>query len=75
MNPINDNAHFWNHLLFASECLESLPSSEAKAGLIAQLDTITEAFADDADPVENYEAYVVLRLAQAIRQALDSAHE
>ena len=76
MNSTQNNVQLWNFLLLSTEKIEALAGQESNEtinALIAQLNTITEAFAEDADPVDNYEAYVVLRLSHAISNALDSA--
>jgi hypothetical protein len=76
MNSTQNNVQLWNFLLLSTEKIEALAGQESNEtinALIAQLNTITEAFAEDADPVDNYEAYVMLRLSHAISNALDSA--
>lgn len=78
MSSGGNRVQFWNHLLATAELMESLPSKEAvgrdpeqiRAQIREQLETISEAFGDGADPVENFEEYVVIKFCQALDAAL-----
>ncbi|MES3006481.1 MAG: hypothetical protein V4751_01790 [Pseudomonadota bacterium] len=76
MSAAGSRVQFWNHLLTAAELIDALPGSESDpvvmALLMEQLETISEAFGDTADPVENFEEFVVIKLSQAIHAALCS---
>lgn len=68
-NP-NEQVHFWNFVLQVADTLEASPNATAKAILREQLCTLNEAFSEDLDPVENYEAFVVAKLCAAIERVL-----
>ncbi len=70
MSNAESNVHFWNHILATAELIEGLEAHEAQTVVMEQLSTISEAFADGADPVESFEEYVVIKLSQAIHSAL-----
>ncbi|MEZ5527568.1 MAG: hypothetical protein R3F26_08555 [Gammaproteobacteria bacterium] len=70
MGDAGDQMHFWNFLLQAAETLEASPDSEARETLQEQLTTLNEAFSALADPVDHYEAFVVLKLGAAIEGCL-----
>ena len=61
---------FWNHLLEVAERIEGHEGEDARKLVLEQLETLSEAFGDNADPVENFEEFVVIRLSQAIHSAL-----
>ncbi len=61
----NDNVQFWNFVLNIAESAKAADSKDAKRILLDQLTTLNEAFSE-CDPVENYEAYVVLKLSAAM---------
>ena len=61
---------FWNHLLEVAERIEGQQGEDARKLVLEQLETLSEAFGDNADPVENFEEFVVIRLSQAIHSAL-----
>ncbi len=69
MSNASDRVHFWNHLLYTAELIETQTGDLARTTVLEQLATIHEAFAEFADPVENYEEYTVVRLSQAIHTA------
>lgn len=69
MSNVSDRVHFWNHLLYTAELIETQTGDLARTTAIEQLATLHEAFAEFADPVENYEEYTVVRLSQAIEAA------
>jgi len=71
MSNFTEQALFWNYVLQMAETLEETPESEAKAVLLEQLGTLNEAFSACTDPVENYEAYVLVKLCAAIEQMLN----
>lgn len=66
MSNASDRVHFWNHLLYTAELIETQSGDAARTTVLEQLATIHEAFAEFADPIENYEEYTVVRLSQAI---------
>lgn len=70
MNNDGANVHFWNHLLYTAELIETVESEHARSVVMDQLNTICEAFGECADPVESFEEYVVIKLSQAIHSAL-----
>lgn len=70
MTSANEQVHFWNYVLQVAETLEASPSANAKLILRDHLGTLQEAFSDDLDPVENYEAFVVTKLCAAIERVL-----
>lgn len=80
MSSGGNRVQFWNHLLATTELIESLHGKESgqlgleqiRAQIREQLGTIGEAFGADADPVENFEEYVVVRFCQALDAALGS---
>lgn len=80
MSSGGNRAQFWNHLLATAELIESLHGKECSQREVQQmmqqireqLGTIGEAFGDGADPVENFEEYVVIRFCQALDAALGS---
>ncbi len=80
MSSGGNRVQFWNHLLATAELVESLHGKEStprdpeqiKALIREQLETISEAFGDGADPVENFEEYVVIKFCQALDAALGS---
>lgn len=71
MTKASDNVHFWNCVLQIAESTNEAKGSEAKKILLDQLTTLNEAFSD-CDPVENYEAYVVLKMSEAITKVIES---
>ena len=73
MNDTNSNVQFWNHVLYAAEAIETSLPGEARSIALAQMVTLMEAFADQSDPVENFEAFVVLRLCDALQHCLQPA--
>jgi len=70
MTERNTHVQFWNHVLFAAEAIEGAAPGEARAIALAQLVTLVEAFGEQTDPVENFEAFVVLRLSDALQRCL-----
>lgn len=80
MNSGGNRVQFWNHLLATSELIESLhdkatdplDQEQIRAQVRELLETISEAFGDSADPVENFEEYVVIKFCQALDAALGS---
>lgn len=70
MNNYNEQVHFWNYVLQVAETLETSPNANTKAILHEQLCTLTEAFSEGLDPVENYEVFVVVKLCAAIERVL-----
>lgn len=70
MTNSNEQVHFWNFVLQVAETLEASPNAKAKAVLREQLCTLNEAFCEDLDPVESYEAFVVMKLCAAIDRVL-----
>lgn len=70
MSDPTDQVHLWNFVLQVAETLEACPSANAKTILREQMGTIKEAFSDGLDPVENYEAFVLVKLCAAIDQVL-----
>lgn len=70
MSEPNDQVHFWNYVLQVAETLETCPSANAKTILREQMGTLKEAFSDSVDPVENYEAFVLVKLCAAVEQVL-----
>lgn len=70
MSESNPNVQFWNHVLYAAEAIAAAAPGEARAIALAQLVTLTEAFGEQADPVENFEAFVVLQLGGALQTCL-----
>ncbi len=72
MTNTNDNVQFWNFVLHIAESAQAADSKDAKKILLDQLTTLNEAFSE-CDPVENYEAYVVLKLSAAMSDII--AHE
>lgn len=81
MSSGGNRVQFWNHLLATSEHIESLHGKDCSqhdvqqmvAQIREQLGTIVEAFGDGADPVENFEEYVVIKFCQALDAALGSS--
>jgi len=70
MSDSTGQVHFWNYVLQVAETLEACPSAKAKTVFREQLSTLNEAYSDCVDPVERYEAYVVVKLFAAIDQVL-----
>jgi len=73
MTDSNPNVQFWNHVLYAAEAIETSSPGEARSIALAQMVTLMEAFAEQSDSVENFEAFVVLRLCNALQQCLQPA--
>lgn len=65
----SDNVQFWNYVLHIAETTNAVKGEKAKKILLDQLTTLNEAFSD-CDPVESYEAYVVLRMTDAITRVI-----
>ncbi len=82
MSSEGNRVQFWNHLLATAELIESLQGKasvardpgQVRAQIREQLVTICEAFGDGADPVENFEEYVVVKFCQALDAALGDSH-
>lgn len=72
MRDSKEQVHFWNYVLQVAENLEAIPSDDGKLILRQHLNTLKEAFSDEADPVENFEAFVVIKLCAAIEQVLSA---
>ncbi|MDO8289181.1 MAG: hypothetical protein Q7T44_08190 [Parvibaculum sp.] len=80
MSSGGNRVQFWNRLLAAAELIESLHCKESgqldptqiREQIREQLETISEAFGDGADPVENFEEYVVIKFCLALDAALGS---
>ena len=70
MSDANKQVYFWNYVLQVAETLEANPDANARVVLLEQLTTLKEAFSEDLDPVENYEAFVVVKLCAAIERVL-----
>lgn len=70
MSYSNKPVYFWNYVLQVAETLESSPRANANEVLREQLGTLKEAFSEGLDPVENYEAFVVVKLCAAIQETL-----
>jgi len=70
MSENNPQVQFWNHVFFASEAIATAAPHEARATALAQLVTLTEAFGEQSDPVENFESYVVLQLCGVLQACL-----
>ena len=70
MSDSTDQVHLWNYALQVAETLEACPSANAKTILREQMGTLKEAFSDSVDPVENYEAFVLVKLCAAVEQVL-----
>lgn len=70
MSDLSEQAHFWNYVLQVAETLEASADADAALVLREQLGTLTEAFSEGLDPVENYETYVVVKLCAAIETLL-----
>jgi len=73
MTESNPHVQFWNHVLYAAEAIENAAPTQARAVALAQLVTLVEAFGEQSDPVENFEAFVVLRLSDALQTCLQVA--
>ncbi|MGJ8689959.1 MAG: hypothetical protein ACSHXZ_10600 [Gammaproteobacteria bacterium] len=71
MTQESNNVHFWNCVLHIAESTNAAKGPEAKKILLDQLTTLNEAFSD-CDPVENYEAYVVLKMSEAMTRVIES---
>jgi len=80
MSSGGNRVQFWNHLLATSELIETLhdkasgplDQEQIRAQVREQLETISEAFGDSTDPVEDFEEYVVIKFCQALDAALGS---
>lgn len=70
MSNSTEQVHFWNYVLQVAETLEASPNANARSVLREQLCTLQEAFSEGLDPVENYEAFVVVKLCAAIENVL-----
>ena len=70
MTNTSDNVQFWNYILHIAETSDAAQPKEAKKILLEQLATLNEAFSE-CDPVENYEAYVVLKLSAALSRVME----
>jgi len=75
MSISNEQVHLWNYVLQIAETLEASPNANAKAILCKQLCTLKEAFAEGLDPVENYEAFAVVKLCAAIARVLSEEQD
>jgi len=73
MTESNPQIQFWNHVLYAAEAIAGAPPNQARAIALAQLVTLQEAFGEQSDPVENFEAFVVMRLGDALQRCLQVA--
>jgi hypothetical protein len=73
MTESNPHVQFWNHVLYAAEAMDAASSAEARSIALAQVVTLTEAFGEQSDPVENFEAFVVLRLCNALQRCLEES--
>lgn len=71
MTKASDNVHFWNYVLHIAESADAATPDEAKKILLDQLTTLNEAFSG-CDPVENYEAYVVLKMSAAMKRVMEN---
>ena len=71
MTKASDNVHFWNCVLHIAESTNEAKGPEAKRILLEQLTTLNEAFSG-CDPVENYEAFVVLKLSAAMTRVIEN---
>lgn len=82
MSSAGNRVQFWNHLLATTELMESLQGKDSvardpeqiRAQIREQLVTICEAFGDDADPVEHFEEYVVIKFCQALDATLGDSN-
>jgi hypothetical protein len=70
MSPSNPSFLIWNQVLFAAEAIEAAPQAEAHHIAQEKLATLAEAFGEEADPVENFEAFVMLRLCDALQRCV-----
>ncbi len=61
---------FWNFLLQAAESLEACDDAALREAAMTQLVTLQEGFGELADPVDHFEAYVVLTLGAQLERAL-----
>lgn len=75
MSASNPHVQFWNHVLYAAEAIAAASPDEARAIALAQMVTLTEAFGEQSDPVENFEAFVVLQLSGALQRCLQAVDE
>jgi len=75
MSSSSNSAQFWNHILYVAELIEAQDPGMARITIIEQLGTIAEAFGDTADPVENFEEFVAIRLSHAIHGALSTGQD
>lgn len=72
MTESNPHVQFWNHVLYAAETIETASPDDARSIALAQVVTLAEAFGEQSDPVENFEAFVVLRLCNALQRCLEA---
>ncbi len=70
MSASNPSFLIWNQVLFAAEAIEEAPQAEARRVAQEKLATLAEAFGEEADPVENFEAFVMLRLCDALQRCV-----
>jgi hypothetical protein len=70
MSASNPSFLIWNQVLFAAEAIEEAPQAEARHVAQEKLATLAEAFGEEADPVENFEAFVMLRLCDALQRCV-----
>lgn len=70
MSASNHAFLIWNQVLFAAEAIEEAPHAEARRVAQEKLATLAEAFGEEADPVENFEAFVMLRLCSALQRCV-----
>jgi hypothetical protein len=70
MSASNHTFLIWNQVLFAAEAIEAAPQAEARHVALEKLATLGEAFGEEADPVENFEAFVMLRLCDALQRCV-----
>ncbi len=70
MSSSNHSYLIWNQVLFAAEAIEEAPQAEARRIAQEKLATLAEAFGEEADPVENFEAFVMLRLCDALQRCV-----
>ncbi|MEY3666599.1 MAG: hypothetical protein RL572_139 [Pseudomonadota bacterium] len=70
MSASNASFLIWNQVLFAAETIEATPQAEARQVALEKLATLAVAFGEEADPVENFEAFVMLRLCAALQRCV-----
>ncbi len=70
MSVNNPSFLIWNQVLFAAEAIDEAPQAHARRVAQEKLATLAEAFGEEADPVENFEAFVMLRLCDALQRCV-----